>query len=119
GGGGNGDDQAQRPRRIRLRPSDARKDRECGSTCRQTQKLSAGKFHPSLISLFDHLVGAGEQRRRNFEAKRLGGRQVDDEIELGRVLGRQGGGGCAFLCLAGVQIRFTIQFLEIGSVAHH
>ena len=61
-----------------------------------TQKLSAGKFHPSLISLFDHLVGAGEQRRRNFEAKRLGGRQVDDEIELGRLLDRQVGGVCAF-----------------------
>src|SRR5262245_14013051 len=94
--GGNGDDQAHRPRRIRLRPSDARKDREYGSTCRQTQKLSAGRFHPSLISLFDQLVGAGEQRRRNFEAKRLGGRQVDDELELGRLHDRQVGGVCAF-----------------------
>src|SRR5262245_22549173 len=39
------DNNAHRPRRIGLRPSDARKSRECGSTCRQTQKLSAGKFH--------------------------------------------------------------------------
>jgi hypothetical protein len=34
----------------------------------------------------DHLVRDGEQRRRNFNAESLRGRQVDDEIELGRLL---------------------------------
>jgi hypothetical protein len=38
--------------------------------------------------LFDHLVGAREQRRWHVEAKRLGGGQIDDEIELGRLLDR-------------------------------
>jgi hypothetical protein len=37
-------------------------------------------------TLFDHLVGAGEQRGRDGEAERLGGRQVDYEIERGRLL---------------------------------
>jgi hypothetical protein len=38
--------------------------------------------------LFDHLVGAGGQRRWNLWAEYLGGGEVDDEIELGRLLDR-------------------------------
>jgi hypothetical protein len=34
----------------------------------------------------DHLVGAGEQRRRHFQANRLRHDQVNDEVELGRLL---------------------------------
>jgi hypothetical protein len=37
-------------------------------------------------SLFDHLVGAGEQRGRNCEAKRLGGFEVDHQLVLRRRL---------------------------------
>src|SRR5262245_17466243 len=40
---------------------------------------------PSTPSL-DHLIGAGEQRRRHLEAERLGGRQIDNEIEFGWLL---------------------------------
>jgi hypothetical protein len=50
---------------------------------------SVGKFHlnpPSRFTSFDHLVGAREQRRRNVKAKGLGGREVDNEIEFGRLL---------------------------------
>src|SRR5262249_51876247 len=82
-----------RPRRIGLRPRDARHDRQCGSARCQMQKISAGEFHfePPFTS-FDYLVGAGEHHRRPFPAKRLRHDQVNDEVELGRLLDPKIGG---------------------------
>jgi hypothetical protein len=40
-------------------------------------------------SLFDHLVGDGEQRRRDSEAERSGSLHVDAQYELGRKLDGQ------------------------------
>jgi hypothetical protein len=39
--------------------------------------------------LFDHLVGAGEQRGRHFEAERLGGLDIYYQVEFRRLLDRQ------------------------------
>ena len=56
-------DDAHRPRRIGLRPSEARHGRQRGSARGQMQKLRRGSFIavPPSCASFDHLVGAGEQ----------------------------------------------------------
>ena len=38
---------------------------------------------------FDHLVGGGEQLRRHVQAERLGGLEIDHQLDLGRLLHRE------------------------------
>src|SRR5262245_6710645 len=54
------------------------------------QKISAGKFHlePPFTS-FHHLGGGGKQRRRHLQAERIGSREINEEIEFGRLLDRE------------------------------
>src|SRR5262249_17530596 len=42
-------------------------------------------------SLFDHLVGAAEERDRNGKAERLGGLEVDEQLDLSGLLDWQVG----------------------------
>jgi hypothetical protein len=67
---------------------------------------------------FDHFVGAGEQRGRNFKAERSGGRQVDDQFKLGRLHYRQVGRLSTLEDLAGVDADLTVRFRLARSVAH-
>jgi hypothetical protein len=58
-------------------------------------------------SLFDHLVGAGEQCGRHLEAKRLGSFEVDEELDLRCLLDRQVGCPLTFEYPAGIAADLT------------
>src|SRR5262249_13945394 len=88
-------DPAYRPRRVGLRPRDARDGLEGGTARRQMQKSPSGgnvHFEPSLwFSSFDPPVGGGERGRWNGEAKHRDGLDVEDQPELARLRDRRVG----------------------------
>ena len=50
-------------------------------TSKSPTAMSAMGHERNSRALFDHLIGAREKRRRDFEAERLGGLEVYDEFE--------------------------------------
>ena len=56
------------------------------STSKLAFDVAEDEICPVAACLFDHLVGAGEQRWRHLNAECLGGLQVNNEFVLGRRL---------------------------------
>jgi hypothetical protein len=67
-------------------------------------------------SLFDHLVGNREQRRRHGEAEHPGSLGVDDQLELGRLHDRQVRGLGALEYATGIDTNVTKRIRNVDSV---
>src|SRR6266478_6802454 len=69
-----------------------------------------------IESLFDHLVGGGDERRWHGEAERPGGLKVDHKLELGRRLNGQVGGFVALEDTIGIRRRTPKLTERVNSV---
>ena len=85
-------------------------------TCAVQLGMSAECQKRTSHFLFNHLVGAGEQRGRHGEAKRLGGLEVDYNLELGRRLDREVGRLLAFEDAPNVSARLPKLIDDINTV---
>ena len=64
-----------------------------------------------MASLFDHLVGAAEQRERERDAERFRGLEVDDKLDLYRLIDGQLGRLLALEHSRGVDANLAIGVL--------
>src|SRR5258706_6145222 len=78
-----------------------------------TDSCSAAK-----VELFDHLVGASEQGERHGDAERLRRLQVDNQLDLGRLLHRQIGRLFAFQDAARVDAGKAVRFGKVAVAAN-
>src|SRR5271165_1702060 len=71
----------------------------------------------AAVASFDDLVGAGEDRLRHGEAERLGGVEIDDQLECRRLLDRQIGRLGALEDLSSINAELAIHVGEAGPIA--
>src|SRR6516225_8212780 len=80
--------------------------------------MSALPPKADIVTLFDHLVGNREHRRRHLDIKSARRLQVDGEIEFSRLLNGEVGRFGTLKDVAGVQANLMGNFGKVSSIAH-
>ena len=70
------------------RPLPSKTRRESGHSGSAASCQEETHAPQQTVSLFDHFVGALLEKPRNVKAKRLGGLEIDHQLELRRLLHR-------------------------------
>src|SRR5262249_25225869 len=82
-------------------------------------RTSTGWIAPACLAhSLDHLVGAAGQRQWDSDAKRLGGLEVDDQLDFHHLLNRQVSRFGTFENPPSIGANQPIGFSKVGSIAH-
>src|ERR1700730_1840614 len=102
---------------LTLQASPSKRTYPHGSHVPQPDSCTAAKDVRGLW-LFDHLVSASEQRRRDDKAECLGSLQVYHELDFHRLLDRQVGGLFAPEDPTGIVSHLTVRIRQAASISH-
>src|SRR5262249_50411933 len=85
--------------------------------CKNCLRVGSFIFKPPFTS-FDHLVGAAGQGQRDGDAERLGGLEVEDQLDFGGLHHREVSRLLPFENAPGVETGQTVRLRNAASVAH-
>src|SRR5215813_13399007 len=103
--------------RVGFYTSASLRKRTISKSSRQVRLVPKGDIRIAA-DLFDHLVGAAGKGQRNGNAERLGGLEVDDQLDFRGLHDREVSRLLAFENAPGVQTGQTVRLRNAASVAH-